>query len=163
LASKGTVSVPARALLALANDRPVEVTAMTERFLIPGLPAEDTGLLTIRFANGSIGQIITTWAFAPIGGMHFEVMAQQGSLAGASTQLLHQLHGWPEPAVRTYEAVHTFAAEITHFLDVVQNGAESQATFAHGARVLQLTKAAYLSAAEHRSVTLPENPLEAGA
>ncbi|MEA2595329.1 MAG: hypothetical protein QOF01_1798 [Thermomicrobiales bacterium] len=150
-------------LLALANnDRPVEVTAMTDRFLIPGLPAEDTGLLTIRFASGAIGQIITSWAFAPVGNWHFEVMAEYGSLAGGPTQLLHQLYGWPEPAERSNESVHTFTAEVTHFLDVIQQGADTPATFAQGARVLQLTKAAYLSAAEHRSVALPENPLEPG-
>jgi predicted dehydrogenase len=149
-------------LLALANDRPVEVSAMTDRFLIPGLPAEDTGLLTVRFANGSIGHIITSWAFAPVGGWHFEVMAEHGSVAGASNRLVHQLHGWPEPAERSYEPVHTFTAEVTHFLDVVHAGAETPATFAQGARVLQLTKAAYVAASEHRSVALPENPLEPG-
>jgi predicted dehydrogenase len=149
-------------LLALANDRPIEVAAMTERFLIPGLPAEDTGLLTVRFANGTIGHIITSWAFAPVGGWHFEVMAQYGSVAGAANRLVHQLHSWPEPAERPYEPVHTFTAEITHFLDVVQRGAESLATFDHGARVLQLTKAAYLSVAERRTVVLPENPNEPG-
>ncbi|HKG26916.1 MAG TPA: Gfo/Idh/MocA family oxidoreductase [Thermomicrobiales bacterium] len=149
-------------LLALANDRPVEVTAMTDRFLIPGLPAEDTGLLLVRFAGGAIGQLITSWAFAPIGGFHFEVMAEHGSIAGGATRLLHQPHGWPAPAERAIEQTHTFTAEIVHFLDVVQQGAQSQATFAQGARVLQLTKAAYLSAAEHRSVALPENPLEPG-
>jgi predicted dehydrogenase len=149
-------------LLALANDRPVEVTAMTDRFLIPGLPAEDTGLLLVRFANGAIGEIITSWAFAAVGGWHFEVMAQNGSLAGSATKLVHQLHGWPAPAERAYEPVHTFTAEIAHFLDVVLRGAESMATFAHGARVLQLTMAAYRAVAERRAIALPENPLEPG-
>jgi predicted dehydrogenase len=149
-------------LLALADDRPVEVSAVTDRFLIPGLPAEDTGLLTVRFANGSIGHIITSWAFATVGGWHFEVMAQHGSIAGAANRLVHQLHTWPEPAERPFEPVHTFTAEITHFLDVVQRGAESLATFDQGARVLQLTKAAYLSVAERRTVILPENPYEPG-
>lgn len=149
-------------LLALANDRPVEVSAVTDRFLIPGLPAEDTGLLTVRFAGGAIGQIITSWAFAPVGGWHFEVMAQLGSVAGAANRLVHQLHGWPAPAERQYETVHTFTEEITHFLDVVERGAESMATIDQGARVLQLTKAAYLSVAERRAVVLPENPYEVG-
>jgi predicted dehydrogenase len=150
-------------LLALAGDRPVEVTAMTDRYLVADMPAEDTGVLLVRFANGAIGEIVTSWAFASVGGWHFEVMAQNGSLAGGPTKLLHQLHGWPAPAERAFEPVHTFTAEIAHFLDVVQNGAESQATFAHGARVLQLTMAAYRAVAEHRSIALPENLLEPAA
>lgn len=149
-------------LLSLATTRPVEVTAMTERFLIPGLPAEDTGSLMVRFADGTIGSMVTTWAFATVGNWQFEVMAEHGSLAGSATHLVHQLHGWPQAAERVYEPVHTFSAEISHFLDVVLDGAETISTFDQGARVLQVTKAAYLSAATHRSVTLPENPMEAG-
>jgi len=149
-------------LLSLSSARPIEVTAMTERFLIPGLPAEDTGSLMVRFADGTIGSMVTTWAFGTVGNWQFEVMAEHGSLAGSSTTLVHQLHGWPEAAERTYEPVHSITAEISHFLDVVLDGAETIATFEQGARVLQVTKAAYLSAATHRGVTLPENAMDAG-
>lgn len=149
-------------LLSLSSARPVEVTAMTERFLIEGLPAEDTGSLMVRFEDGTIGSMVTSWAFASVGNWHFEVVAEHGSLAGSGTQLLHQVHGWPEPSTRSYDPVHSFTAEISHFLDVVLNGADSIATFEQGARVLQVTKAAYLSAETHRSVMLPENAMEAG-
>ncbi|MFL5761529.1 MAG: Gfo/Idh/MocA family protein [Thermomicrobiales bacterium] len=149
-------------LLALADDRPVEVSAMIDRFFVPGLTTEDTGVLLIRFASGAIGEIITTWAFGTIGAWHFEVAAELGSIAGAADRIMHQMHGWPKPAVRTNEPIHTFTAEITHFLDVVQQGHSSRATFATAARVLQLTKAAYRSAAEHRVIALPENPIEPG-
>jgi predicted dehydrogenase len=149
-------------LLSLSTARPVEVTAMTERFLIPGLPAEDTGSLMVRFEDGTIGSMVTSWAFASVGNWQFEVVAEHGSLAGSSTVLAHQLHGWPKAVERPYDPVHTFGAEISHFLDVVLDGAETIATFEQGARVLQVTKAAYLSAATHRAVTLPENAMEAG-
>lgn len=144
-------------LLALANERPVEVSAITERFLIPGLPAEDTGLVNVRFESGAIGQILTTWAFAAPGETQFEVMGQLGSLTGAPETLSHQLHGWAKPAVKSVPATHTFTAEITHYLDVLQNGAESLAPFATGARVLQVIKAAYKASVERRSVDLPED------
>ena len=144
-------------LLALANERPVEVSAITERFLIPGLPAEDTGLVTIRFDLGAIGQILTTWAFAAPGGTQFEVMGQLGAIAGTKDRITHQLHGWAEPSVTPVNVTHTFSEEITHFLDVLQNGTESLAPFSIGARVLQIIKAAYKASVEKRTVALPED------
>lgn len=149
-------------LLALAGERPVAVTAMMERFLAHGLPAEDTGLLLVRFASGAIGQITTSWAFSPVADWHFEVLAEHGSLAGGKTRLVHQLHGWPEPVERANEPVHTFTEEIAHFVDVVRDGAAPMATFDQAARVLQLTKAAYQSVAEGRTIALPEDPTQPG-
>lgn len=143
-------------LLALADDRPVEVTAMMDRFHIKQLGAEDTG---------AIGQILTSWAFGTVGDWQFEVAAEHGRLAGGKTRLVHQLHGWPQPAefIRFEDDLpRTFAAEVTHFLDVVQKGATSQATFDHAARALQLTLAAYTAAAEHAVVALPEDPTMPG-
>ena len=149
-------------MLALANDRPVEVQAMTERFFLPDVAAEDTGVLLVRFASGAIGGLVSSWAFAAVGNRHFEVMGEHGSLAGGGAELLHQLHAWPDPVARPFAPVHSFTAEVTHFLDVVQNDAPSLAPFETGARVLQLTLAAYRSVAEKRTMILPENPLEAG-
>ncbi len=145
-------------LLALADDRPVEVASMTHRYFVEGLPAEDTGLLLIRFASGMMGEILTSWAFGPAGGWQFEVGAERGSLAGSSTRLLHQLPGWSQPAERANAPVHTYTAEVTHFLDVVQRGESNPATYDHAARVLQLILGAYRAAAERRTITLPEDP-----
>jgi predicted dehydrogenase len=149
-------------LLALADDRPVEVTAMMDRFFVPNLPSEDTGVLLVRFASGAIGEIVTSWAFATVDGWQFEVAAELGSVAGGRTKVVHQLHGWPEPAERPVEPVHTFTQEIAHFLDVVQLGVTNLAPFEQAARVLQLTKGAYRAAAERRTIALPENPVEPG-
>lgn len=149
-------------LLALADERPVEVSAMMERFFVPGLTTEDTGVVTVRFASGAIGEIVTTWAFATVAGWQFEVTGEHGALAGGKTSIVHQLHGWPEPATMPVEPVHTFTKEITHFLDVVQRGATNLAPFWQAARVLQLTMAAYTASAEKRTITLPENPVKPG-
>ena len=152
-------------LLALADDRPVEVTAMLDRFHVKELTAEDTGVILVRFASGAIGQILTSWALSSVGNWHFEVAAAHGSLAGGKTQLLHQLHGMAEPAeVARFadDLPQTFASEVTHFLDVIQHGARSQATFDHAARVLQLTLGAYTAAAEHAVISLPEDPTQPG-
>ena len=149
-------------LLALADEQPVEVTAMMDNFASSQLPAEDTGALLVRFASGAVGEILTSWALTLPGNWHFEVAAQFGSMAGSESRLVHQLHGWPEPAELENEPVHTFTKEVAHFLDVLQWGEPSLATFEHAARVLQLTQAAYEAAAKHCVVSLPENPTEAG-
>src|SRR4029453_11940464 len=60
-------------LLALAEDRPVEVTAMIDRFAVKQLSAEDTGVIVVRFASGAIGEILTSWALNPVDNWHFEV------------------------------------------------------------------------------------------
>jgi len=149
-------------LLALADERPIEVVAMTDRFHVKQLDVEDTGVVMVRFASGAIGEILTSWAFAPVGGWHFEVGAQHGSLAGSRTRLVHQLHGWTEAVEIANEPAHTFTDEVAHFLDVVQRGAPSQATFADAARVLQVTMAIYASAEQKRIIALPEDPVVPG-
>lgn len=151
-------------LLALAEDRPVEVTAMMDRFALTQLSAEDTGVIMVRFASGAIGEILTTWAFNPVGNWSFEVGAEHGSLAGAKDRLVHQLHGWPEPVAYMNEPSlpRTFSSEVTHFLDVVQKGESSLMSFDHAARVLQLTLGAYAAAGGHCVVKLPEDPTQPG-
>jgi predicted dehydrogenase len=138
---------------------------MMDRFAVKQLTAEDTGVLLVRFASGVIGEILTSWAFSPVSAWHFEVAAEHGSLAGGKTRLVHQLHGWPEPIEFTRfpdDLPQTFASEVSHFLDVVQQGPIPQASFDHAARVLQLTLAAYTAAAEHCVVALPEDPTQPG-
>lgn len=145
-------------LLALAGSRPLRVTAVMDRFLMADLPSEDTGLLLVRFESGMLGEILTSWAFSTVDGWHFEVMAEHGSVAGHQNRTMHRLHAWNTHAELVSEPAHTFTAEITHFLDVVQLGVPNLAPFETAARVLQLTKGAYLSAETGQPVDLPENP-----
>lgn len=146
-------------LLALAgDDRPIEVTGFLSRFLLEGWPTEDTGQVTIRFASGTIGEILTSWALDVEGNRQFEVSAEFGAVSGSKSALHHHLYHWPEPSVRTFEPVGTFTAEIGHFIDVVQRGAGNPADIDAATRVLQVIKAAYLSAKLGQTVSLPEDP-----
>jgi predicted dehydrogenase len=149
-------------LLSLAsNDRPVEVTGFLSRFLISHLPTEDTGQVVVRFESGAIGEILTSWALDVVGRRHFEVSAEFGALAGGANYLEHHVYNWPEPQKRTFEPIATFTAEIGHFIDVVQNGADNPATIDIATRTLQVIKGAYLSAQLGQTVTLPEDPTAA--
>jgi len=149
-------------LLSLADSRPVEVTAMLANLYIPQLgEREDTGAVLVRFESGALGCLVSSWAFseAPVG-WSFHVSGALGSLAGSATRLVHGTNGFPTAAERVFDRVDTFALEIAHFLDVVLEGAECLASFEHAARALQLILGAYRSAAERRTVALPEDPTE---
>jgi predicted dehydrogenase len=146
-------------LLSLANnDRPIEVTGFLSRFLLDGWPTEDTGQVTVRFASGAIGEILTSWALDVEGNRQFEVSAEHGALAGSSTFLNHQLYRWPTANSRTFEPIASFTAEIGHFIKVVREGAPNPADIDIATRVLQVIKGAYLSAKMGQTVTLPEEP-----
>jgi predicted dehydrogenase len=148
-------------LLALAGERPVSVSALLGRFLHHGMTAEDSGSLTVRFESGAIGEVVTSWAFGLPGDRQFEVAGDLASLAGSPTETFFQPHGWHDPQALRHEPVHTFTAEIGHFLDVVQRGATNLAPFAQGARTMQTITAAYLAAEQERTVTIPEDLLTA--
>ncbi|HET7769704.1 MAG TPA: Gfo/Idh/MocA family oxidoreductase, partial [Chloroflexota bacterium] len=147
-------------LLALARTRPVEVTAMLGDYFIHQPGVEDTGAVLVRFADGAIGFLLTSWAFGELpGAFRFQVAGEKGSLGGVPTRLQIALHD-AEPVEHTFENANTFAAEVAHFLDVVQLGAPGLATWDHAARTLQCILAAYRAAAERRTISLPEDPTE---
>ena len=149
-------------LIALADDRPVEVFAYMNRYLLEQLPTEDTGALLVRFASGMIGELLTSWAFGLVGGAKFEVAAEFGSLAGTDDVLSHQFHGWSQPVEQRFPPVNSFAAELGHFVEVVRGTAEPEASFRHAARVLQVVDAAYRSVESGCAVVLPEDPTVPG-
>ena len=146
-------------LLALAGeDQPVEVTGFLSRFHLADWPTEDTGQVTIRFASGAIGEILTSWAFDVDGSRQFEVSGSLGAVGGGATFVSHQLYGWPEAARRTIPGTHTFTAEIGQFIKVVRDGASNPADADMAIRVLQVIKAAYLSAKLGQTVSLQDDP-----
>ncbi|TAK22601.1 MAG: Gfo/Idh/MocA family oxidoreductase [Chloroflexota bacterium] len=154
------------ALAAAANDeqedRPVEVVALLSNYYMTELlPGEDTASVLVRFASGAQGVLVTSWAFGgPMPNWQFEVAGQHGTLAGNVTSLVHAAHGWASAAERSWDTVHgeTYVREVTHFLDVLLDGATSRASWHHAARTLQVIRGAYRSAEERRIIPLPEDP-----
>jgi predicted dehydrogenase len=145
--------------------RPTEVSAMlSNQHIRDLLPGEDTAHVLVRFSNGLQGSILTSWAFdGEPNAWQFRVAGQHGTLAGGITQLVYAPTGWSSsPAIHTWDTTHdkTYVREVTHFLDVLLDGAESRASWRHAARTLQLIRGAYLSAEQKRTVELPEVPTE---
>jgi predicted dehydrogenase len=145
--------------------RPVEVVALlSNQHISDLLPGEDTAQVLVRFSNGMHGSMLTSWAFdGEPGAWQFRVAGRHGVLAGGITRLVHAPTGWTSsPAEQTWDATHqqTYVREVTHFLDVLLDGVDSQASWRHAARTLQLIRGAYLSAEQKRTVALPEQPTE---
>lgn len=151
-------------LIALAGSRPTEVVAtLGNHFLHELRPGEDSATALVSFANGVQGVLVTSWAWGhEPGGWQFQVAGEHGTLCGNVTKLLHAATGWPAGGERTWDTQHieSYAREVTHFLDVVLDSAEPQASWEHGVRTLQLIRGAYMAAEQKRVVRLPEDPTE---
>jgi predicted dehydrogenase len=93
----------------------------------------------VRFENGAIGEILTSWAFPlPYGTHHIHVMGDKGQIFGSSNTLYHLPHGAKEPTKREFDSVDTFEAEIGHFADCLREGKRPPHSVEEGRAVLEL-------------------------
>jgi predicted dehydrogenase len=137
---------PSYLLLHLAGGRPTQVTAMLAKHFLDFLDAEDSAQVLVRFDNGVVGNIATSWAYQPPPDTErFSVFGSQGSLRGGGEWLSVDT---ADGASRTqrFPAVDTFAAEIAHFAHCVTTGERPIHTEVEGSVVLDLIMAAYRSA-----------------
>jgi predicted dehydrogenase len=110
------------------------------------IEGEDTASVQVRFANGVIGEILTSWAFPlPHGTHHIHVMGEKGEIFGSSDTLYHLARGEKEPTRRDFAAVDTFTEEIGHFADCLREGRRPIHSHEEGRAVLELI----LKATEH--------------
>lgn len=87
------------------------------------IEGEDTATVQVRFASGTIGEILTSWAMPLPYGMHqIHIVGENGQLFGTDNSLYHLPLGAKEPALYVYPAVDTFAEEIGHFADCLLEG-----------------------------------------
>ena len=129
---------PSYRLLYLAGARVVSVHGQMGRFNMP-IDGEDTASVQVRFANGAIGEILTSWAFPlPHGTHQIHVVGEKGQIYGSENTLYHLPHGYSEPAKRSFPNVHTFEAEIGHFADVLREGRRPLHSVEEGRAVLEL-------------------------
>jgi predicted dehydrogenase len=116
------------------------------RFAQP-IEGEDTASVEVRFENGAIGEILTSWAFDnPYGTHQIHVIGEEGQVFGSENTLYYLPKGFNEPAKRGFEAVDTFVAEIGHFADCLKEGRRPMHSVEEGRAVLELILAATESA-----------------
>jgi len=137
---------PSYLLMHLAGAVPTHVTAMLSTHRLKFMEGEDSAQLLVRFANGAVGSLVTSWAYTPAAGTErFSAVAEKGWLTSDGTTLTWALRG-EEPHVEVFEPVHEFAAEIEHFARSVLDGTRPLHTEEEGIAVLGIILAAYQSA-----------------
>jgi predicted dehydrogenase len=146
---------PTYMLLYLARSEPVAVTAFTQKHRHQHMEGEDTGYVMIRFADGSVGHILTSWAFEfPLDNPRFQIIGEKGQVSGTNTAIKFKPNGWEMPAQHEFPPTDTFVAEIIHFVECLETGEPPIQTHMDGARVLRVLLAAYKSAEEGITVAL---------
>ena len=109
------------------------------------MEGEDSAQVLVRFDNGAVGQMVTSWAYqAAPGTDRFSAVGEKGSLSSDGSTLRVQLRG-EEEQVFEHEQVDTFAAEIAHFVDVLTTGQRPINNQVEGVSVLGVILAAYES------------------
>ncbi len=147
---------PTYLLLHLIGSEPVEVAAMLSRHRI-AMEGEDSAHLLVEFADGTVGTIVTSWAYEPIAPTEkFSVVGETGSLWSDGRELFYRPRGGTQ--VKVVEAPEvapdTFALEVVDFIDLLRDGRRPLNTEVEGIKVLKVILAAYASAEQKRIVRL---------
>ncbi|MGA8112627.1 MAG: Gfo/Idh/MocA family oxidoreductase [Actinocatenispora sp.] len=147
---------PTYLLLHLAASEPVAVSAMLSTHRLTFSEGEDSAQLLVRFADGKVGSIVTSWAYeaAPFT-EKFSAVGDKGSLWSDGHVVHHKQLGG-EASTVTLPETDTFAAEIADFVDCVSEGRRPVNTEVEGIAVLKVILAAYRSADENRTVSLSD-------
>ena len=137
---------PTYLLMHLAGGVPVSAFAMMSTHRLKFMEGEDSAQVLVRFDNGSVGQLVTSWAYeAAPGTDRFSVVGEKGSLSSDGTTLRVKLRGGEERVIE-HEQTDTFAAEIADFVECLETGRRPLNTEVEGIAVLGIILAAYESA-----------------
>ena len=134
---------PTYLMLHLAGGSPVEATALLSRHRLRFMEGEDSAQVLVRFDNGVVGHLVTSWAYDPPPGTEkLSVVGERGSLLSDGRSLVVTLRG---SGSQTYdfEDVDTYVSEIGHFADCLSSGTRPLHTEKEGIEVLGLILAAY--------------------
>jgi len=156
---------PTYLLLHLAGGSPVEATAMLSTHRLTFMEGEDSAQVLVRFDNGVVGQMVTSWAYdpAPIT-ERFSAVGELGSIHAdpkGTTLTLTLRSGSSE--TWTFEPVHSYVAEIGHFADSLLNGTRPIHTEVEGIEALGILLAAYEGARTRTIAPVMRVTADAGA
>ncbi len=147
---------PTYLLLHLAGSAPVEVVSMVSTHRLTHSEGEDSAQVLVRFADGKVGTIVTSWAYEPAACTErFSIVGEQGSIWSDGRTLHHKERGGDDTAVEMPQ-VESIPAGVAAFVECVREGTRPLNTEAEGIDVLRVILAAYRSAEERRVVALSE-------
>ena len=136
---------PSYLLLHLADAAPTSVAAMLSTHRLTFMEGEDSAQLLVRFANGVVGSLVTSWAYAPTANTErFSVVGSLGSLHAIGSSLHVRTHDNVTTSYE-FELVNEFAEEIRHFAQSIAAGTAPLHGHVEGIQTLELILAAYRS------------------
>jgi predicted dehydrogenase len=150
---------PTYLLLHLIDSEPVEVVAMLARHRLTFMEGEDSAQVLVRFADGAIGTLMTSWAFDPAGSTEkFSVVGEAGSLWSDRGALFHRPRDGEvvqlvDPPA---EEIESIALSVLDFVACLREGRRPIDTEVEGVSVLKVILGAYASADQRRIISLPE-------
>lgn len=149
---------PTYRMIFLAGQTPTEVGAMMGSYRL-GLQDEDTANVMLKFPDGVMGNIFTSWAMNSPGNrpIMFSVHGEGGQIWGESDRLYFKPIGLAKPAVTEYpgwDYAASFKAEIAHFVDSIEKGYEPLHSVDEATDTLRIIMAAYESVQTNRIVSL---------
>lgn len=130
---------PSYLLLYLAGAPLAEVCSSMSRFHM-NIEGEDTANVQVRFQNGVLGEVLTSWAMQlPYGSYQIHLVGDKGELFGSGRELFYRPAGFAEPAKRLLPEIDsTFFEEISYFAACLRNGTRPLHGAEEGRAVLEL-------------------------
>ena len=141
---------PTYLMLHLAGGSPVEATAMLSSHRLTFMEGEDSAQVLVRFDNGVVGQMVTSWAYEPASiTERFSAVGELGALHSdrTGTSLTVALRSGTTETFN-FEPVNTYVAEIGHFADSLINETRPLHTEVEGLEALGILLAAYKGASK---------------
>lgn len=144
---------PTYLLIYLAGSKPTEITAMLSKHRLEFMDGEDSAQVLVRFENGVVGNIVTSWAYQSTPTTDkFTIVGEKGHMYSDGGDLHYKLYG-EEPQTIKLEGVDTFAAEIEDFADRIAANKRPIHTQVEGIQVLHIILGAYKAVEEKRTIT----------
>jgi len=139
---------PTYLLLHLVDSEPMKVAAMLSRHRLAFMEAEDSAQVLVEFADGTAGNIVTSWAYEPARCTEkFSVVGEAGSLWSDRLSLFYKPRGGDQVVVQESEVEpDTFVLEIADFISCLREGRRPLNNEVDGVNVLKVILAAYASA-----------------
>jgi predicted dehydrogenase len=145
---------PSYLLYYLTDSSPIEVTAIMSTHRLKFIEGEDSAQVLVRFADGSLGNIMSSWAYdLPVGSWQLQVNGELGQIYGRDNILYLKMND-DEPSLFTFPPVNTYREEIADFLVCLRNNRRPIHNEIDGMRVLQLILTAYQSQIGKRTILL---------
>ncbi len=139
---------PTYLLFSIANAEPKEVVSFSDNYNQPTLIAEDTAQTMVRFDNGAVGTLQTSWGhFVPNSQWQFHAIGEKGQIFGRGNTIYFQ-PGNEQPEKLDLEPENGFVGEIKHYVDCIETRATPEQSLREGITVLKIILGGYQSERE---------------